>query len=121
MYTTSSSERRKCVRLKGHKRAILIQPNGMHHIRDISFAGLSFRCPRDEVFSGQWPIEIIVAGSLLDVIGVSVRLVREKVDNGICTVFPPSKEIGVEYLDLDENSRTLMARLLSYLRQTARK
>ncbi|EKD37555.1 MAG: hypothetical protein ACD_75C01090G0003 [uncultured bacterium] len=119
MYTTSASERRKCVRLKGHKRAILIQPNGMHHIRDISFAGLSFRCPRDEVFSAQWPIEIIIAGSLLGVIGVSVRLVREQF-YGAGSVSTPGKEVGVEYLALNENNRTLLARLLSYLRQTAR-
>lgn len=120
MNTTSSDERRKCVRLKGHKRAILIQPNGMHHIRDISFGGLSFRCPRDEVFSAQWPVEIIIAGSLLDAIDVSVRLVREQV-NGVGSISIPSKEVGVEYLALDENNRTLLARLLSYLRQTALK
>lgn len=120
MNTTFSDERRKSIRLKGHKRAILIQPNGMHHIRDISFGGLSFLCSRDEVFSPQWPIEIIIAESLLGVIGVSVRLVRERV-YGVGSVSTPSKEVGVEYLALDENNRTLLARLLSYLRQIARK
>jgi hypothetical protein len=118
MITKNSDERRKSVRLKGHKAAILIQPNGMHHIRDISLGGLSFRCPRDVTFSGQWPIEIIIAGSLLCVIGVSVRLVREQVDILAGSISSPSKEVGVEYLALDENNRPLLARLLSYLQQT---
>ena len=118
MITKCSVERRKSVRLKGHKQAILIQPNGMHHIRNISLGGLSFLCPRDETFSGQWSIEIIIAGSLLCVIGVSVRLVREQMDNVVSSISVPIKEVGVEYLALDDNNRPLLARLLSYLQQT---
>lgn len=120
MNKTSSDERRKCVRLKGHKKALLIQPNGMYQIRDISLGGLSFYCPRDVVFAPQWPIEIMIVGTLVCAIRVSVRLVREQTENVLASVSTPSKEVGVEYLALDDDNRPLLARLLSYLKQTAK-
>lgn len=111
-------DRRKNLRFKCHKKVILIQPGGIHRIRDIGFGGLSFRCPRDMTFSAQWFMEIMIAGSLLRVIRVPVRLVREQTDTIVSPVITPCKEVGVEYLALDENNRPLLARLLSYLQQT---
>ena len=90
----------------------------MHHIRDISFGGLSFCCPRDVSFTAQWPLEIMIADSLLRVIRVPVRLVREQTDNVSSPVFTRGKAVGVEYLALEENNRPLLARLISYLQQT---
>lgn len=111
-------DRRRNVRYQCHKKVFLIQPSGIHHIRDISFGGLSFRCPRDEIFTAQWPIEIMIAGSLLRVIRVPVRLIREQTDSVVSPVLSPGKEVGVEYLALEKNNRPLMARLISYLQQT---
>jgi len=111
-------ERRRNVRYQCHKKVLLIQPSGIHHIRDISFGGLSFRCPRDMIFTDQWPLEIMIAGSLLRVIRVPVRLVREQTDGAVSPVLSPSKAVGVEYLALEENTRPLLARLISYLQQT---
>lgn len=111
-------DRRRSVRFQGHKKTLLIHPSGIHHLRDISFGGLSFRCPRDVTFTAQWFMEIMVAGSLLRMIRVPVRLVREQADGIIGPVVPSSKEVGVEYLALDERNRPLLARLISYLQQT---
>ena len=111
-------DRRRNVRYHCHKKVLLIQPSGIHHIRDISFGGLSFCCPRDVIFTAQWPLEIMIAGSLLRVIRVPVRLVREHTNRVVRPVLSPVKEVGVEYLALEENNRPLMARLISYLQQT---
>lgn len=113
-------DRRRNVRYLGHKKVIVIQPCGMHHIRDISLGGLSFYCPREVILGGQWPVEIMVAGSLLQVIRVPVRLVREQFGQGSNSDWPQSKEVGVEYLSLDPVNRPFLARLLSYLQQTAK-
>ena len=111
------SERRKSNRLKGQKEAILIHQNGIHHIQDISLNGLSFRCPQDEFFAPQWPIEILFAGTSLYMIGVSVRLVHERMDEVISFISTPTKEIGVEFLNLDDENRTLLGKLLEYLEE----
>jgi hypothetical protein len=39
------------------------------------------------------------------------------VDDGAGPVSIPSKEVGVEYITLDDTNRTHLNRLLSYLRQ----
>ena len=112
-------DRRRNVRYQCHKKVLLIQPSGIHNIRDISFGGLSFCCPRDMIFTDQWPLEIMIAGSLLRVIRVPVRLVREQTDSVVSPVLSPGgKAVGVEYLALEENNRPLLARLISYLQQT---
>lgn len=46
-------DRRKSVRLNGRKEAILVNPNGIHHILNISSRGLAFSCPQDELFPTQ--------------------------------------------------------------------
>ena len=113
------SERRRTLRYQGYKKVILLQQSGIHHLRDISFGGLSFRCPKDVIFPAKWPLEIMVAGSLLRVIRMPVRLVHERIDGRAGQIFPLGKEVGVEYLALDEKNRPLLARLISYLQQTA--
>lgn len=110
-------ERRKCVRHKGQKEAIVIHPNGIHHILDISLKGLSFRCPEDEIFAPQWPIEIVFAGTSLYMIGVSVRLVHEKLDDMVSFISTPTKEIGVEFVNLDEENLAMLKKLLAYLEE----
>lgn len=112
-------DRRKNVRYAGHRNVILLQPSGIHQIRDISFGGLSFRCPPEVVLAAQWPLEIMVAGSLLRVIRLPVRLVRELVDDSAGPALSPGKEVGVEFLAFDRKNRPLLARLFSYLQQTA--
>ena len=111
-------DRRRDVRHPAHKKVIIIQPSGIHYLRDISLGGLSFRCPLDVVFPSQWTVEIMVAGSLLRVIRVPVRLVHEQRDRAVSPILTPGKEVGVEYLNLESNNRPLLARLLSYLQQT---
>lgn len=118
MPATSCFDRRRTLRYQGQKKIILLQQSGIHHLRDISFGGLSFFCPRDLVFPTQWPLEIMVAGSLLRVIRVPVRLVHERMNGSVSPIIPhQGKEVGVEYLALDEKNRPLLARLISYLQQ----
>lgn len=110
-----SDERRRSVRLKGRKEAILIQPNGVHHILDLSLTGLSFRCIEDEVLAPELPIDILFAGTPLYMTGVTVRLVHENMNDMISFISTPTKEIGVEFIDLDEKNLGLLNRLISYL------
>ncbi len=114
MTLSEHSDRRRSLRLKGRKEAILITPNGMHGIRDISKDGLSFHCREDEFFPVQWPIEIIYAGTALYMKAVPVRLVREEFDEVDTVISSPTKEIAVEFLDLDEHNRVLLDELLKY-------
>lgn len=109
-----ASERRKSIRLKGRKEAILITPNGMHNINDISEAGLSFRCSEEDFFPQQWPIEIIYAGTPLYMRGINVRFVREDYKDCDTLITRPTKEVGVEFVDMDDKSKQLLDRLLSY-------
>jgi hypothetical protein len=117
MTTVRSNDRRKSVRLKGRKESILIHPSGIRQIRDISLGGLSFHCPQDEFLPVQWPIEIIFAGTLLYMTEVPVRLVRERLDEVVGLTALPTKEIGVEFLDINEENRILLNRMLSFLQE----
>jgi hypothetical protein len=114
MIPAENSDRRKSRRLKGRKEAILITPNGMHGIRDISEGGLSFHCGEDEFFPLQWPVEIIYAGTVLYMKAVPVRLVREEFEEVDTVISVPTKEVAVEFLDLDEQNRVLLDKLLQY-------
>lgn len=117
MTTVRSNDRRKSVRLKGRKQSILIHPNGIRQIQDISLGGLSFHCPQDEFLPVQWPIEIIFAGTLLYMSEVPVRLVRERKDEAAGLTALPSKEIGVEFIDINEENRILLNRMLTFLQE----
>jgi hypothetical protein len=115
MKTSPSEERRKSVRINGRKEAILIHPNGIDQIGDISLGGLSFHCSREEFFADQWPVDIIFAGTPLYIPGVSVRLVGEQQDNVLNFLTLPTKKVAVEFLELDEQNRFLLTKLISYL------
>ncbi len=117
MKTVRSIDRRKSVRLKGRKESILIHPSGIRQIQDISLGGLSFHCPQDEFLPVQWPIEIIFAGTLLYMTEVPVRLVRERMDEVAGLAALPTKEIGVEFLDINEENRILLNRMLTFLQE----
>jgi hypothetical protein len=114
MTALEHNDRRRSLRLKGRKEAILITPNGMHGIRDISEGGLSFHCGEDEFFPLQWPIEIIYAGTALYMKAVPVRLIREEFDEVDTVISSPTKEVAVEFLDLDDQNRVLLDELLKY-------
>ena len=111
MTTIQSEDRRKSSRMKGRKEAILIHPNGM------GLGGLSFHCPLDEFFPVQWPIEIIFAGTLLYMKGMPVRLIRERMDEVVSIMSTPTKEVGVEFLNLDEEKLIVIRRMIAYLRE----
>lgn len=110
-------DRRKSFRMKGRKESILIHPNGINKIQDISLGGLSFHCPQDEFFPLQWPIEIVFAGTPIYMTGIPVRLVRERMDEVVSIISTPTKEVGVEFLDIDEENSILLNSMLSYLQE----
>jgi hypothetical protein len=112
-----SVDRRRDDRFQVHGQVIVLQPSGIHRLRNISLGGLSFDCPRDVALAAVWPLDIMVTGSLLRVIRVRVRMVRER-PGFTDPLLAPGKEVGVEYLDLDPQNRPLLNRLLVYLQQT---
>ena len=115
MKISPSEERRKCARIKGRKESILIHPNGIDYIGDISAGGLSFHCSHEEFFADQWPVDIIFAGTPLYIPKVSVRLVSEEQDNVLNFLTSPTKKVGVEFLDLDDQTSYLLTKLISFL------
>lgn len=117
MTSVRANDRRKSVRLKGRKESILIHPSGIRQIRDISLGGLSFYCPQDEFLPVQWPVEIIFAGTLLYMTEVPVRMVRERLEDVAGRTALPTKEIGVEFLDINEQNRILLKRMLTFLEE----
>ncbi|WP_136806807.1 PilZ domain-containing protein [Desulfosediminicola flagellatus] len=118
---SSTKERRNSERLKGRKEAILITPNGMHNIRDISKSGLSFKCSEEDFFPSQWPVEIIYAGTPLYIKAIKVRMVRENFVETDTLIANSSKEIGVEFVDMDESGKLLLHELLAYHSKVAEK
>lgn len=112
-----SDDRRKSYRMKGRRESILIHPNGISKIQDISLGGLSFHCHQDEVFPLQWPIEIIYAGTPIYMTGMPVRLVRERMDEVVSIMSTPTKEVAVEFLDIDEENRSLLNSMLAHLQK----
>lgn len=114
MTDSDSSDRRKNKRLKGRKEAILVTPNGLHSIFDISAGGLAFKCGPNEKFPAQWPIEIIFAGTTIYLKEVPVRLVREEISEDGPSDSNSSKKIGVEFMELDMHNQVLLEKLLSY-------
>lgn len=117
MAVQNQSDRRQSKRLKGMREAILVTPNGMHHICDISSRGLSFHCALEDFFPVHLPIEIILAGTSLYIKDLPVRLVREQVNEAPSFLSTPTKNVGVEFLDLDNNSKELLQELLTYHKQ----
>lgn len=114
MSDNNTHDRRKNIRLKGRREAILITPNGVHHIRDISAGGLCFVCDDDDFFPDQLPVEIIYAGTPLYIRGVSVRLVREVLGEAATFISTPTKEIGVAFVEMDARNRRLLDDLIAY-------
>lgn len=115
METTSAlTDRRKNIRLKGRKETFLVNPNGIHRILDISPGGLAFQCSADDFFPSQWPVEIIFAGTTIHLRGVPVRFVQERVNDVASFISAPTKDVGVEFLDLDEQTRSSLQELLAY-------
>lgn len=112
--TSNAHDRRNSERLRGKKEAILITPSGMHNIRDISESGLSFKCSEEDFFPSQWPVEIIYAGTSLYMKELTVRMVRENFEETNTLISNSSKEIGVEFIDMDESCKLLLGRLLAY-------
>ncbi len=115
MKTTLSEERRKSVRIKGRKEAILMHPNGISRIGDISIGGLSFQCSHEEYFTDRWPVDIVFAGTSLYITGVYVRLVGEQQSNELNFLTTPTKKVGVEFQGLDDQHQFLLSKLISYL------
>ena len=113
MKSSLEHERRKSERIKGKREAILVNPNGMHTIRDISKSGLRFSCSETDFFPGQWPIEIVYAGTSLYLRGVQVRFIREEIMDGDTLISNPTKEVGVEFINLDDKSSKLLEQLLA--------
>lgn len=115
METTSALiDRRRNIRLKGRREAILVNPNGMHRILDISPDGLSFQCSANDFYPPQWPVEIVFAGTALYLKEVPVRFVQERINDVASIISTPTKDVGVEFLDLDEQTRTSLQELLAY-------
>lgn len=111
---SDSNDRRKNKRLKGRKEAILVTPNGMHHIDDISVGGLAFQCSANDTFPSQWPVEIIFAGTTLYLKNVPVRLIREEVSEDQSYISDATKKVGVEFMELDMHNQVLLQKLLTY-------
>ena len=115
MNTIPSKERRRTIRFKGRKEAILIHPNGINHIGDISFGGLCFHCSQEEFFPEHWPVEIVYAGTPLYITGLSVRLVDEQLDEIMNFLAVPTKKIGVEFVAMNDRNQALLTTLFGYL------
>ena len=115
METPPAENRRESKRLKGRKETILIHPNGTDPISDVSLGGLSFHCSNEEFFADQWPVDIVLAGTSLYITGLSVRLVREQHDDVIDFLRQQTKKVGVQFLNLDDQKRFLLAQLISFL------
>ena len=107
-------ERRRSSRLRGHREAILLTPQGPHPIRDISTEGLCFECGNNDFFPSQLPVAIIYAGTSLYMQGISVRLVREKLEEANSFITMPSKKVGVEFLEMDGSCRQQLSDLIRY-------
>lgn len=107
-------ERRRSSRLRGHREAILLTPKGPHPIRDISPEGLCFECDNNDFFPSHLPVALVYAGTSLYIQGVSVRLVREKLEEANSFITMPSKKIGVEFLEMDASCRQQLSELISY-------
>ncbi len=114
MTASITSERRESVRLKGRKEAIIITPNGMHNILDISKNGLSFECSGEEYFSTRWPVGIVYAGTDLYMKEITVQMVREKFIVPETLIAQSSKEIGVKFVDMDDSCKLILNKLLAY-------
>lgn len=111
--TPVKKERRKSPRLKGRKEAILVTPNGIHHISDISAGGLSFECSAEIFFPGQWTAEIIYAGTPIYLQDITVRLVQERIHDSDVFFQIPTKDVGVQFVDIDEESTSALNKLLA--------
>ncbi|MDK9709369.1 MAG: PilZ domain-containing protein [Desulforhopalus sp.] len=112
-------DRRRSTRLKGQKEMFLVHPNGIAFIGDISCGGLCFHCSQEEFFPENWPVEIVCAGTTLYITGLYVRLVCEQQDEVINFLTVPTKKVSVEFLDVNEQNRSLLTRLFSYLEDGA--
>lgn len=106
------NDRRKTIRKKGLKEAFLVNPQGIHQILDISTGGLSFKCAVDEEFPRQWLVDVIVAGTLIYIKQLPVRFVRECDDNQATFISAPTKNVGVKFGDLDEDSISSLLEVL---------
>ena len=115
MTAEQALEQRKNARLSGRKEAIVIHPHGICNIKDISLSGLSFQCTHDHYFPSRWQIEILFAGTPLYIKKVPVRLVREKMNDVISFISTPTKEVGVEFLEVDAEKSILLSKVLSCL------
>ena len=115
MKTSPAKDRRKSKRLNGRKETILIHPNGIDQICDISMDGLSFCSAHRNFFADQWPVDIIFAGTSLYITGISVRLVCELQDDVRSSRRSPTRKVGVEFLNLDDSDRFLLTQLISFL------
>jgi hypothetical protein len=115
MVDSDFQDRRKNGRIKGRKEAILVTPNGMHSIQDISAGGLSFFCDESEILPAQLPIEIIFAGTPLYMKDIPVRLVREEISDDGDSGSHSVKKIGIEFLELDVHNALLLEKLFKYL------
>jgi len=107
-------ERRRSSRLQGHQEAIILTPHGPHFIRDISTKGLCFECDNNDFFPSQLPVAIVYAGTSIYMQGVSVRLVREKLEEANSFITMASKKIGVEFLEMDAACQQQLSELISY-------
>lgn len=114
MENTGNTDRRRSTRFKGRREAILLTPLGPHHIRDISASGLCFNCDDHSFFPLQWPVEIVYAGTPLYMRGVSVRRVREKLGDDGSFIVAPTKEIAVEFVEMDTPNQQMLKQLIDY-------
>ena len=112
MIATKISEQRRHKRFEAPK-AVAVNLGNVCRVIDISTGGLSFKCFLTIDFPTKWSLDIIIAGSNVQLTQLPVELVWKTLADQSNFLFMPVGNIGVKFDDLHHSQEEMLDDLLS--------
>jgi hypothetical protein len=103
-----------------HKRfecpeSIVINPDNVCQLINISTGGLSFKCSRVVELPTKWSLDIIIAGSYFRIKQFPVELLWKKLDDDPRCLSMPAENVGVKFDELNQSQEAMLEYLFSQL------